>query len=107
MLLPLVSGSVLLLVDVAEGGGAILPLGGGGSSPKPPELCGRDFSLFLPCWIKEMRDINKQYSADKAPPFQRLSLSLILRITLLLSIQYSQQSVTESSCIISYVMFVR
>lgn len=56
MLLLHVNGSVLLLVGVAEGGGAILPLGGGGSSPSPPELCGRDFSLFLLCWGKNNRD---------------------------------------------------
>lgn len=34
-----------------EGGGAIFPPGGGGRSPKPPELWGRGLSLFLPCPI--------------------------------------------------------
>lgn len=47
--LPPADGSVLWLVDLDEGGGANLPPGGGGRSPNPPELCGRDLSLFFDC----------------------------------------------------------
>lgn len=48
--LPPAGGCVLWLVDLDEGGGANLPPGGGGRSPKPPELCGRDLSFFFDCW---------------------------------------------------------
>lgn len=47
---PPVCGTVLRLHVPDEGGGAILPPGGGGRSPIPPEIWGRGLSLFLPCW---------------------------------------------------------
>lgn len=48
--LPPVDGCVFWLANLDEGGGASLPPGGGGRSPRPPELCGRALSFFLVCY---------------------------------------------------------